>query len=106
MNIELFGCSEYNQRNLTRFYSSLDMLIPPVTLNVSEMVVKIVELQVWLCICVNVFLNDELGVVALVILIDDLLLFDVLYRPISIDKERFEKEPFGLCHLLFHRHVV
>ena len=49
MIIELFGCSEYNQRNLTRFYSSLDMLIPPVTLNVGEMVVKIVELQVGLC---------------------------------------------------------
>ena len=63
------------------------MLVPPVTLNVSEVVIEIVELQVWLAFSENILLDNELGVVADVILILDLLLINVLYRAILVNKE-------------------
>ena len=63
------------------------MLVPPVTLNVSEVVIEIVELQVWLTFSENILLDNELGVVADVILILDLLLINVLYRAILVNKE-------------------
>ena len=63
------------------------MLIPPVTLNVSKVVIEIVELQVWLTFSENILLYNEFGVVADVILILDLLLINVLYRAILVYKE-------------------
>ena len=63
------------------------MLVPPVTLNVSKVVIEIVELQVWLTFSENILLNNEFGVVADVILILDLLLVNVLYRAILVNKE-------------------
>lgn len=63
------------------------MLVPPVTLNVSKVVIEIVELQVWLTFSENILLNNEFGVVADVILILDLLLINVLYRAILVNKE-------------------
>lgn len=63
------------------------MLVPPVTLNVCKVVIEIVELQVWLTFSENILLNNEFGVVADVILILDLLLINVLYRAILVNKE-------------------
>lgn len=63
------------------------MLVPPVTLNVSKVVIEIVELQVWLTFSENILLYNEFGVVADVILILDLLLINVLYRAILVYKE-------------------
>ena len=63
------------------------MLVPPVTLNVSKVVIEIVELQVWLTFSENILLYNEFGVIADVILILDLLLINVLYRAILVNKE-------------------
>ena len=66
------------------------MLVPPVAPHISEMIIEIIQLQVWFALSLNVLFNHELSVVAHVILISDLLLIDMLYGAILVNEERFE----------------
>ena len=66
------------------------MLVPPIALNIGEVVIEIVQFQVWFALGLNILFHHELGVVANVILVCYLLLVDMLYRAILVNKERFE----------------